>query len=707
MGFNNPVIGGMSNLIRQAMQSPNFISGQSGWIVRKDGSAEFNNLNVRGTFTGPFFVLNGNGLFLYNQAGSGPTSQRFTAGSGNWTAPAGVTSVDAQCWGADGGGGNGAGGGGGGGEYAEETSLVVTPGNSYAYSVGAGGIGGAAGTNTVHNGAAGGATTMAGDVKTVTAHGGSGGTGGGGSSSGTPAGGAGGSGSTNAIHFNGGNGGKGLGSSGTGGGGGGSAGTGSAGHNGSNGTTGGGGAGGTAVTGGGAGAQGGGAGQDGSSNSLQPGGGGGGGGTTPVNQGNKGGTGSGGQIILTYTPSTTLALVTSDCGQPTADPLLGIQCPAGFTNYATGSQTTQVNTNSAFLSFIDSVNDPQAPGLIGLASVTNTNDALQLNSPAQLASDVQAFLALQKAASGNPAIAKLMNAILNIASTSPTTPTPASGVNFVVDGSHNLNMIGDSTANKHILIFNYDLTLRSAVTPSAPSSGWRITNDANSNLVLTPAASTGQLVELINSGLWLHDNNAALLAPAAGVIAQLDSSGNRVELTDSNNQTFTAAGGRLSTFPNNAVTNATPTNFTSYTIPASDMRVGTQILIEAEGHWTQATGTALPFTIIGGIASLGTIVTQTIGITGFNAGGTGRWVGWVRITCVTTGVTGTVHMSVWLTWTPNANPNNTVVVCDTTGATPVTLNTTITQDLQLRANWSSNAGSPNATCRVATVERKN
>lgn len=705
MGFNNPVIGGMSNLIRQAMQSPNFISGQSGWIVRKDGSAEFNNLNVRGTFTGPFFVLNGNGLFLYNQAGSGPTSQRFTAGSGNWTAPAGVTSVDAQCWAGDGGGGNGAGGGGGGGEYSEVTTLAVTPGNSYAYSVGSGGSGGASGTNTVHNGVAGGNTTMAGDVATVTAHGGSGGIGGGGSSSGTPAGGAGGTGSTNAIHFNGGNGGKGLGSSGTGGGGGGSAGTGSAGHNGSNGTTGGGGAGGAAVTGGGAGAQGGGAGQNGSSNSLQPGGGGGGGGTTPVNQGNAGGNGSGGQIILTYTPSTTLALVTSDCGQPTADPLLGIQCPAGFTNYATGNQTTQVNTNSAFLSFIDSVNDPQAPGLIGLASVTNTNDALQLNSPAQLASDVQAFLALQKAASGNPAIAKLMNAILNIASTSPTTPTPASGVNLVVDGSHNLNMIGDATANKHILIFNYDLTLRSAVTPSAPTSGWRITNDANSNLVLTPAPSTGQLVEFVNSGLWLHDNNASLLAPAAGIVAQVDDTGNRINTLDSNNQSFNVRTGRLSTFPNNQVVSNTIVTLTSYNIPANDVDVGTTYEMICSGNWTQATTTALNFTFIGGFASTGTEVSQTL--TGTNPGGTGRWTATLRVTCVTTGSGGTWFFDLWAIWSPNANVNNSVVLCDNSSATPIAASTLVSQSLQLRGQWASGVNSPSMFSRVATAERIN
>jgi hypothetical protein len=66
--------------------------------------------------------------------------------STNWTAPAGVSSVKVRVWGAGGGGGycidnqsNATGGGGGG--YAEKI-LLVTPGTSYAVTVGTGGLGG-------------------------------------------------------------------------------------------------------------------------------------------------------------------------------------------------------------------------------------------------------------------------------------------------------------------------------------------------------------------------------------------------------------------------------------------------------------------------------------------------------------------------------------------------------------------------------------
>ena len=65
MGFANSIVGGAAALIRAAIKSPNFVTGSAGWQISKDGSAEFNDLTVRGTFTGPEFVLDSSGLFLY------------------------------------------------------------------------------------------------------------------------------------------------------------------------------------------------------------------------------------------------------------------------------------------------------------------------------------------------------------------------------------------------------------------------------------------------------------------------------------------------------------------------------------------------------------------------------------------------------------------------------------------------------------------
>ena len=201
--------------------------------------------------------------------------------SGTFNVPAGVVSLDCQCWGEGGTGGTAIGGthsgaGGGGGEFAEETTLAVTAGSNYTYTIGTGG------TAT--------STTFPGDAVTVTANYGHTASG---SSSGVA-----GSGSTNSIHHNGGAGGAGIATANRGGGGGGSsAGTGSAGNNGTAGGAGGNSAGGSAPTGGGAGGQGGTPSGSGVQAGSVPGGGGGGGGT---NGSEHGAAGAAGQVTLIY-----------------------------------------------------------------------------------------------------------------------------------------------------------------------------------------------------------------------------------------------------------------------------------------------------------------------------------------------------------------------------------------------------------------------
>ena len=75
-----------------------------------------------------------------------------SAGSGQWTPPAGVTSATVELWGAGGGGGGGdqngwgIGGGGGGGGYSNQT-ISVNTGYVYTYTVGAGGTGNTTGSD--------------------------------------------------------------------------------------------------------------------------------------------------------------------------------------------------------------------------------------------------------------------------------------------------------------------------------------------------------------------------------------------------------------------------------------------------------------------------------------------------------------------------------------------------------------------------------
>lgn len=235
------------------------------------------------------------------------TTEEFTT-TDTWTAPAGVTSVEVECWGGGGGGGGGrftgdpfryAGSGGGGGAYAKET-IAVTPGNTYDVVVGAGGSGGAAGGGGPSNDGAAGGDTYFDAGADVLAKGGSPGLGG---DPGAPAGPSGGSGgqassSVGSTKSNGGDGGAAYNdlhaSNNRGGGGGGAAGSSGAGGAGGDAGSTSPGLGGTAGTGGGDGGD-----AQGFVTAGDPGaapGGGGAGGQTVA-----GGDGAAGKIVLTYT----------------------------------------------------------------------------------------------------------------------------------------------------------------------------------------------------------------------------------------------------------------------------------------------------------------------------------------------------------------------------------------------------------------------
>lgn len=102
------------------------------------------------TSTGEGYV-NGAISYYTQQVGADTT---FTSGSGTYTVPAGVTTIQVKMWGAGGGGNPGPAtfgqGGGGGGFYM--ATLSVTPGQTFSYSVGAGGSPGNAGGNSTFNG---------------------------------------------------------------------------------------------------------------------------------------------------------------------------------------------------------------------------------------------------------------------------------------------------------------------------------------------------------------------------------------------------------------------------------------------------------------------------------------------------------------------------------------------------------------------------
>lgn len=58
MSFSNPIVAG-EELIRSAIKSENYAAGTDGWRIARDGDAEFNDVDVRGTLTtiGPIYTV--------------------------------------------------------------------------------------------------------------------------------------------------------------------------------------------------------------------------------------------------------------------------------------------------------------------------------------------------------------------------------------------------------------------------------------------------------------------------------------------------------------------------------------------------------------------------------------------------------------------------------------------------------------------------
>jgi len=230
-------------------------------------------------------------ILFFHQFTYAQTSTYSTSGSGTWLAPAGVSSVTAECWGGGGAGGGAtgnpsSGGGGGGGSYVKTSSISITPGPSYNYSVGAGG------TGTTLSGSSGGDSWFI-STSTLLAKGGRGGTYANADNMTAASASALTTGNIGTTSYYGGGGGTGGASGGTSAGGGGSAGTSSNGNNASGST------GGIAVAGGGAGANGTNLSANGGSANVVGGGGGGARATSATDK--SGGSGGAGKILLSYT----------------------------------------------------------------------------------------------------------------------------------------------------------------------------------------------------------------------------------------------------------------------------------------------------------------------------------------------------------------------------------------------------------------------
>lgn len=76
MTFKNSVVGG-TTLVRPAIKSPNYVAGSAGWTINVDGSAEFNNITIRGGTT-----VGGTSLYYNGTPAAGNLIASITASSG-------------------------------------------------------------------------------------------------------------------------------------------------------------------------------------------------------------------------------------------------------------------------------------------------------------------------------------------------------------------------------------------------------------------------------------------------------------------------------------------------------------------------------------------------------------------------------------------------------------------------------------------------
>jgi hypothetical protein len=67
--WESPIAAGDGSLIFPAVKSPNYVTGTSGWIIKRDGTAEFANVTVRGTFTAGNgnVTVDSNGITVFDQ----------------------------------------------------------------------------------------------------------------------------------------------------------------------------------------------------------------------------------------------------------------------------------------------------------------------------------------------------------------------------------------------------------------------------------------------------------------------------------------------------------------------------------------------------------------------------------------------------------------------------------------------------------------
>ena len=144
---------------------------------------------------------------------------------------------------------------------------------------------------------------------------------------------------------------------------------------------------------------------------------------------------------------------------------------------------------------------------------------------------------------------------------------------------------------------------------------------------------------------------------------------------------------------------AAETNFTkNYTIPANNCIPGRLYRITARGLYGTQGVTAPALTVrvkAGSTALLNTSIAPTASMANR------QWSLMADVICQTTGVTGTVEAAGTFTRSTGAAA---AAIVEMTNTSPVTLDTTVAQTLQISVQWGTAAAANTITVRQLTIE---
>jgi hypothetical protein len=193
--------------------------------------------------------------------------------------------------------------------------------------------------------------------------------------------------------------------------------------------------------------------------------------------------------------------------------------------------------------------------------------------------------------------------------------------------------------------------------------------------------SSGYVQDFARAGAKAHTDDGGLTQTATGVMFT-QTTATAVEATASETTLLSAA-----------------VTFETKTLPANTLIAGRTLRIRASGHYSTKASTAGNLNLLIYLGSTAIVSTGDFAVTD-NLTGRG-WKLDVEITCYTTGASGTVWaQGIAMLFTAAG----TIVHREMVKTATVTVDTTASQAVDVRADWQTSDASNSITCTNATIE---